>query len=125
MELQDAYGLPSLSDVLARALAEVRQIGATGADFDEQVRAVRTAIFTHGCRTADEMVDETRLSRWAVDRVLRRLVDEGAVETRDAYLLEVDADEPGRPPIEYHPTDSPRGEVFTHILRRAVDDDLL
>ncbi len=125
-ELQGAYGLPSLSDVLSRALEEVRQIGASGADFSAQVRAVRTAIFTHGCRGVDEIVDETHLSRWAVDRVLKRLVEEGAVETRDAYLLEVDADEPGRPPVEYHPTDSPRGEVFTHILhRRAADDDLL
>ena len=118
--------MPSLSDVLARALAEVQQIGAQGADFAEQVRAVRTAIFTHGCRTADEIVDETGLSRWAVDRVLRRLIDEAAIETRDSYLLEVDSEEPGRPPVEYHPTDSPRGEVFSHILhRRAAEDDLL
>jgi predicted ArsR family transcriptional regulator len=118
--------LPSLSDVLARALEEVRQIGASGADFAEQIRVVRAAIFTHGCRTVDEMVDETKLSRWAVDRVLKRLVDERAIETRDSYFLEVDSDEPGRPPVEYHPTDSPRGEVFSHILhRRAADDDLL
>lgn len=126
LELQDAYGLPSLSDVLSRALEEVRQIGVTGADFAEQVRVVRMAIFTHGCRTVDEMVDETRLSRWAVDRVVKKLVDEGVIETRDSYLLDADADEPGRPPVEYHPTNSPRGEVFTHILhRRAAEDDLL
>jgi DNA-binding MarR family transcriptional regulator len=111
--------------VLARALEEVRQIGASGADFTEQVRAVRAAIFTHGCRTPDEIVDETRLSRWAVDRVLKRLIGEGAIEARDSFLLDDEAAEAGRRVTEYHPTDSPRGEVFSHILHRAVDDDLL
>lgn len=115
-----------MADVLARALEEVKQIGASGADFTAQVRAVRTAIFTHGCRTVDDIVDETRLSRWAVDRAVKRLVDERAVETRDGYRLDADAEEPGRPPVEYHPTDSPRGEVFSHLLhRRAAEDDLL
>jgi hypothetical protein len=118
--------VPALADVLARAYEEVRQIGATGADFDAQIRAVRTAIFTHGCRTVDEIVEETRLSRYTVDRAVKLLVDEKAVEPRDSFLLDADAEEPGRPATEYHPTDSPRGEVFSYILhRRAVDDDLL
>jgi predicted ArsR family transcriptional regulator len=118
--------LPSLSDVISRALEEVRQIGATGGKFNEQVRVVRRAVEVHGCRTSAEAVEETRLSRWVVERALERLVADGVLEPRNSYLLEVDADEPGRPATEYHPTDSPRGEVFTHILhRRAADDDLL
>jgi hypothetical protein len=118
--------VPALADVLSRALDEVRQIGASGADLAAQIRAVRAAIFTHGCRTVDEVVDETRLSRYAVDRAVRQLVEEKAVEPRDSFLLDADADEPGRPATEYHPTDTPRGEVFTHLLhRRAADDDLL
>jgi predicted ArsR family transcriptional regulator len=123
--LQAAYTLPSLADVLSRAAAEVRQIGASGADFAAQVKAVRKAVEVHGCREVDEIVEETGLSRWAVDRVLRKLVAERVFETRNSYSLQADADEPGRPPATYHPTNTPRGEDFTHLLRRAVDDDLL
>lgn len=112
--------------MLSRAYEEVRQIGASGADLAAQTQAVRAAIFTHGCRTKEEMVDETKLSRYAVDRAVGQLLEEKAIEPRDNFLLDADADEPGRPPTEYHPTDSPRGEVFSHILhRRAADDDLL
>lgn len=126
LELQGVYVLPSLSDVISRALEEVRQIGATGGKFDEQVYTVRRAVEVHGCRTSAEVVEETQLSRWVAERALEKLVADGVLEPRNGYLLEVDADEPGRPPTEYHPADSPRGEVFTHILhRRAADDDLL
>jgi predicted transcriptional regulator len=124
--LRETFGsVPALADVLSRAYEEVCQIGATGADLAAQVQAVRAAIVTHGCRTVDEIVDETRLSRYTADRAVRRLIEEKAVEPRDSFLLDADADEPGRPATEYHPTDTPRGEVFSHILRRAVDDDLL
>jgi hypothetical protein len=124
--LRETFGeVPSLSDILNRCLEEVRQVGATGAKFDEQVAAVRRAVLIHGCRRADEIVDETKLSRWAVDNALRVLLTEKVLETRDSYRHADEAEEPGRPVTEYHPKDSPRGEDFTHLLRRAVDDDLL
>jgi hypothetical protein len=124
--LREAFGeVPSLSDILNRCLEEVRQVGATGAKFDEQVEAASRAVLIHGCRRADEIVDETKLSRWAVDNALRVLLAEKVLETRDAYRHAEEAEEPGRPVTEYHPKDSPRGEDFTHLLRRAVDDDLL
>jgi predicted ArsR family transcriptional regulator len=123
--LRETYGVPSLADILTRALEEVRQIGATGAKFDEQVGAVRRAVLVHGCRRVDEVVEETRLSRWAVDRALEILLAEKVLETRSSYRHAEEAEEPGRPVTEYHPKDSPRGEDFTYILDRSRDDDLL
>lgn len=124
--LRETYGeVSSLSDILSRCLEEVRQVGATGTKFDEQIEAVRRAVLIHGCRRVDEIVDETKLSRWAVDNALDVLLAEKVLETRAAYRHAEEAEEPGRPVTEYHPKDSPRGEDFTHLLRRAVDDDLL
>jgi predicted ArsR family transcriptional regulator len=114
-----------LTDIVTRALEEVRQIGATGAKLDEQVRAVRQAVLVHGCRRVDEVVEETRLSRWAVDRALETLLAEKVLETRNSYRHAEEAEEPGRPVTEYHPKDSPRGEDFTYILDRSREDDLL
>jgi hypothetical protein len=123
--LRETYSLPSLSDILSRTLEEVRQVGATGAKFDEQVEAVRRAVVVHGCRLVDEIVEETRLSRWAVDNALRVLLAEKVLETRDSFRHAEAAEEPGRPATEYHPKDTPRGEDFTRLLRRAAEDDLL
>lgn len=124
--LREAYaGTPSLADILNRTLEEVRQIGATGAKFDEQVAAVRHAVVVNGCRSAEEVVDDTELSRWTVDRALEKLLGDGVVETRDRFCLPEEAGEPGRPVTEYHPVGTPRGEVFTHILDRSRDDHLL
>lgn len=124
--LRETFGtVPSLGGVLSRAYDEVNQITAPPADFAAKVHLVRTAIFVNGCRTVDDVMDDTNLSRFAVDRAVARLVEEKAVEPRDRFILDADAEEPGRPATEYHPTDSPRGEVFTHILDRSRDDDLL
>jgi hypothetical protein len=124
--LRESFGgVPSLADILDRAFKEVQQVGATGAKFKEQVEAVCRAVVIHGCRRIDEVVDETHLSRWAVDKALEALLAENVLETRDSYRHAEEAEEPGRPVTEYHPKDSPRGEDFTHLLRRAVDDDLL
>lgn len=122
-ELYDSA--PSLADVLSRAIGEVQQIGVTGVKLDEQVRAVRQAVLVHGCRRVDEVVEETRLSRWAVDRALEILLAEKVLETRNSYRHAEEAEGPGRPVTEYHPKDSPRGEDFTYILDRSRDDDLL
>jgi hypothetical protein len=123
--LREAYGTPSLTDILTRALEEVRQLGATGAKFDEQVGVVRQAVLIHGCRRVDEIVEEVRLSRWAVGRALEILLAENVVETRNSYRHAEEAEEPGRPVTEYHPKDSPRGEDFTYILDRSRDDDVV
>ncbi len=125
LKLKEAYGTPSLVDVLSRAIAEVKEIGAKGADFNLQIQAVRRAILIAGCRLVDEIMEEARLSRWAVSRALQRLLAEKVIETRDGFMLDDDAEEPGRPPVEYHPADYPRGEDFSHTLRRAVEDNLL
>jgi hypothetical protein len=126
LALLDGYGSPPLSDVLTRAIDEVRQIGATGPDFDEQVEAVRRAVLIHGCRRVDEVVEDTHLSRWSVDRALEALLDEGVLETRDSYELSDEAAEAGRRVTEYHPKGYPRGEGFSSLFHRgAVDDDLL
>jgi hypothetical protein len=127
LALLDGYSSPPLSDVLTRAIDEVRQVGATGPGFDEQVDAVRRAVLLHGCRRVDEVVEDTRLSRWAADRALEALVDEGALEARDSYTLDDEAAEAGRPVTEYHPKGYPRGEGFSSLFqhRAAVDDDLL
>jgi hypothetical protein len=63
LALLGTYDTSPLSDALSRALDEVRQIGATGAGFDEQVEAVRRAVVVQGCRRVDEVVEETGLSR--------------------------------------------------------------
>ncbi|HEX8499291.1 MAG TPA: hypothetical protein VF659_01775 [Pyrinomonadaceae bacterium] len=124
--IREAYaGTPSLSDILNRTLEEVRQVGASGAKFDEQVAAVRRAVVVKGCRSSEEVMEEEGLSRWVVDRALEKLVSDGTLETRDRFCLQEEAGEPGRPVTEYHPTDTPRGEVFTHILDRSRDDNLL
>jgi predicted ArsR family transcriptional regulator len=124
--MREAYsGVPALADILNRALEEVRLIAAPGAKFGEQVATVRRAILIEGCRGVEETMEETGLSRWVVDRALEKLVSDGVLETRDRFCLPDEAGEPGRPVTEYHPTDTPRGEVFTHILDRSRDDHLL
>lgn len=122
LALLGAVDTPSLADVLTRALEEVRQIGASGAKLDEQVEAVRRAVLIHGCRRVDEVVEETRLSRWAVDHALRILLAEKVVETRDAYRLGDESEEAGRPVVEYHPRAYPRGEGFARLFRREDGD---
>lgn len=124
--LREAYaGVPSLADILSRAYDEVRQISAPGGKLDEQVATVRHAIEVNGCRTSAEIVEEKGLSRWVVERGLEKLLAAGVVETRDSFRLADEAEEPGRPVTEYHPVNTPRGEVFTHILDRSRDDHLL
>ena len=126
LALLGRYCTPPLSDVLSRALDEVRQIGASGAGFDEQVEAVRRAVVLQGCRRVDEIVEETGLSRWVIARALNRLLAHKVLETRDGYLLADEAAEAGRPATEYHPRAYPRGESFTDFFRsRAAQDDLL
>lgn len=124
--IRETYAdVPALADILSRVYEEVQQIGASGATFDEQVEAVRRAVLVQGCRSADEVIDDTGLSRKVVDRALEKLLGDGVVETRARFCLSEEAGEPGRPVTEYHPTDTPRGEVFTHILDRSRDDNLL
>jgi hypothetical protein len=127
LSLLGAYDSPPFSDILSRTLDEVRQVGATGPAFGEQVEAVRRAVLLRGCRRVDEVIEETGLSRWSADRALEALVDEGALETRDSYTLDDEAAEAGRPVTEYHPKAYPRGEGFSSLFhhRAAVDDDLL
>lgn len=124
--LRETFGsVPSLADILTRAYEEVRQLGETGAKFGEQVRVVRQAVEVNGCRTSAEIVEDKGLSRWIVERALERLVADKVVEPRNSFRLDDAAEDPGRPVTEYHPTDTPRGEVFTYILDRSRDDDLL
>ena len=125
--LRETFGsIPSLADILTRAYEEVGQVGAVGMKLDEQIARVRRAVLIHGCRRVDEVVDETRLSRWAVDNALQELLAENVLETRESYRHAEEAEEPGRPVTEYHPKDTPRGEDFTLLLHRsAADDDLL
>jgi hypothetical protein len=127
LSLLGTYSTTPLSDVLSRALDEVRQIGASGARFDEQVSIVRQAVIVNGCRTSAEIVEEKGLSRWVVERALEKLVAAKVVEPRDSYRLSDEAEEAGRPVTEYHPKNYPRGEGFSPLFRhsRAVEDDLL
>lgn len=118
LDLAADYAEPSLSDVLTRALEEVRQIGATGDRKAEQVAAVRRAVLVHGCRRVEEVVEETRLSRWAVDHALAELVSSGVLEPRDAFTLGDESEGAGRPVVEYHPKAYPRGEGFSRLFRR-------
>lgn len=57
-------------------------------------------------------------------KALEALLAENVLETRDSYRHAEEAEEPGRTVTEYHPKDSPRGEDFTHLLRRAVRERL-
>jgi hypothetical protein len=124
--LLGTYDTPPLADVLRRALDEVRQVGASGSGFDEQVEAVRRAVVVQGCRRVDEVMEEAGLSRWVVDRALERLLSAGVVETRGSYLLADEAAEAGRPAVEYHPKGYPRGESFARLFRNpAAEADLL
>jgi hypothetical protein len=116
LALLGTFTTPPLSDVLSRALAEVRQVGAAGAQLDEQVEAVRRAVLVGGCRCVDEVIEETGLSRWAVGRALERLVAHKVVEPRDRFLLADEAAEAGRPVVEYHPAAYPRGEGFSCLF---------
>lgn len=126
LSLLGTYGSPPLSEVLSRALDEVRQIGAAGATFDEQVEAVRRAVFVKGCRRVDEIAEEQGLSRWVVGRALERLLAAKVVEQRDGYRLADEATEAGRPAVEYHPRGYPRGEGFSRLFRhQAIEDELL
>jgi hypothetical protein len=119
--LLSIYSAPALADVLARAIDEVRQIGATGERRDEQVEAVRRAVLIQGCRRVEEVVEETRLSRWVVDHALKLLLRQRVLETRDAFRLGDEAEEAGRPVVEYHPKAYPRGDGFRRFFRRDSD----
>lgn len=116
--LLNEYGAePPLADVLTRALEEVRQIGATGDKLAAQVEAVRRAVLIHGCRRVAEVVEEEGLSRWAVEHALAELVSAGVLEPRNAFRLGEEAEELGRPVVEYHPRAYPRGEGFARLFR--------
>jgi len=123
--LLGTYNAPPLAEILSRALNEVRQIGAAGAEFAAQVRAVERAIVVSGCRLVDEIEEDAKLSRWAVDRALKHLLAGRVIETRDSYRLEADAEESGRPPVEYHPVGYLHGEGSTRLLRRRAGDSSL
>ncbi len=125
LKLQSTYTVPSLAEALARVLGEVREIKSGGAALAEQVRAVRKAIEVGGCCFIDEIIDDTGLSRWKVDRAVEKLLADKVIESRTPFLLDEDAEEPGRRSIQYHPVGSPRGEDFSHTLRRHVEDNLL
>jgi hypothetical protein len=112
------YSAPALSDVLTRAVEEVRQIGAVGERRDEQVEAVRHAVLVQGCRRVEEVIEETRLSRWVVAHALKLLVRQRVLEERDAFRLGEEAEAAGRPVVEYHPRAYPRGEGFSRLFRR-------
>ena len=116
--LLGVYSAPALADVLTRAIEEVRQIGATGDRRDEQVEAVRRAVLIQGCRRVDEVLEETRLSRWVVDHALKLLLRRRELETRDAFRLGDESEEAGRPVVEYHPKAYPRGDGFRRLFRR-------
>lgn len=122
--LRETYSTPALADILSRTMEEVRQVGAVKLT-TEQLGTVRRAVIVGGCRSVEEVVEDTHLKQWTVRRALEKLTAEGILETRNRFLLSDEAEEPGRAVTEYHPIDTPRGEVFTHLLRRAVDDDLL
>lgn len=109
------YTAPSVANVLSRAVTELRQIGATGRAFDEQVRAVREVIEEGMCRTVKEIVEEASLSRWVVDRALKKLVADGIIEPREGF-----AEEPGRPPAEYYPAGISRTDDIEERLRSAA-----
>ena len=115
------YSAPALSDVLRRALDEVRQLAATGERRDEQVEAVRHAVLIQGCRRVEEVVEETRLSRWVVAHALKLLVRQRVLEERAAFRLGDEAEEAGRPVVEYHPRAYPRGDGFRRFFRRDAD----
>lgn len=121
LDLLADYAEPSLTDVLSRALEEVRQIGATGDRRAAQVEAVRRAVLIHGCRRVEEVVEEAGLSRWAVDHALAELVAAGELEPRDAFRLGEETEEAGRPVVEYHPRAYPRGEGFRRLFHRDED----
>jgi len=123
LELAADFEEPSLADVLSRALEEVRQIGASGERRAEQVEAVRRAVLVHGCRRVEEVAEETRLSRWAVEHALKLLVEQRELEPRDAFHLGEEAEAAGRPVVEYHPRAYPRGESFRRLFRRDEDGD--
>lgn len=118
------YSTPALSDVLTRAIDEVRQLGAVGDKRDEQVEVVRRAVLIQGCRRVEEVVEETRLSRWVVEHALKLLVRQRVLETRDAFRLGEEAEEAGRPAVEYHPRAYPRGEGFRRLFHREDKDEL-
>lgn len=117
------YSAPALADVLQRAIDEVRQIGATGERRDEQMGAVRHAVLIQGCRRVEEVIEETGLSRWVVAHALKLLVRQRVLETRAPFLLGDEAEEPGRPVVEYHPRAYPRGEGFMRLFRRLDGAD--
>ncbi|HEU4595628.1 MAG TPA: Lrp/AsnC family transcriptional regulator [Pyrinomonadaceae bacterium] len=113
-----------MTDVLTRAIAELRQISASGADFTAQVSAVRKAIEQEGCTTVAEIVEEANLSPWAVRKAIKKLLEVGAIVESEGFQL--DAEESGRPPVEYYPAHLPRREDFVHHhLKRAAEDNLL
>lgn len=74
-----------------------------------------------------ELVEETGLSRWAVNRALEKLLAAKVVEAREGFVLADEAEEAGRRPVEYHPRTYPRGEGFSRLFRHAgaAEDDLL
>lgn len=110
---------PALKEVLQRAVIELGQI-ADARDVEAQVAQVRHSVLVQGCREIVEIIEETRLSRFAVERALARLVSNRIVEVRNRYehIVEDEEGGAGAPPAEYHPCDTPAGDSF-FALRHA------
>jgi hypothetical protein len=49
-------------------------------------------------------------------------VRQRVLEPRDAFRLGDEAEEAGRPVVEYHPRDYPRGDGFRRFFRRDADE---
>ncbi len=91
-----------LCGILNEAIAQVHLLAIRDRKSDRD--AVFAAIFEHGARTIEEIIEDTRprLSYWTVLGVVEELVMNDLVAMREKFYLGVDGHE-GEKAIEYHP----------------------
>lgn len=108
IRLRKKFTSPVFEEILLEATARVHRIAHRD---DNKIRdEVFHAIDVQGCRNLEEIMEETSLTRWVLEYILRDLVMCDLVEMREEPACRRIGD--GKPRMEFHPRHTPPGSNF-------------
>lgn len=99
--LRDEFPGAAFGDILLNAIVAVRRMAESTRESDRD--GVLRAICEQGCRTMEEICEDTLLTRRVVQPILDELVGHDLVFITEKYTHAGDQTEGGRPELEYHP----------------------
>jgi DNA primase large subunit len=111
--LRDEFGSPALREILQAAIDAAHRVATSSRKRDRD--DVFDALDVRGCRTVEEVCEETRLTAKTVRRILEEFVSTGMVYERDSDDPESDG---GRPEKEYWPYTTRADSPFKLLNRK-------